>query len=115
MQSMLTKQVDLAVLAKESEAAQKKADKLKEKSSKATGKISTAVSAAEDANQQWESKAPSVFEKLQAVDEDRLHHLRVVLTQFETHVIDQIERNRQTVETCFNALLSVEPADEIKT
>ncbi|KAK2772782.1 hypothetical protein FQN53_004452 [Emmonsiellopsis sp. PD_33] len=115
MQSMSTMQTDLANLAKELESAKKKADKLKDRGPKAAAKSSAAISAAQDVAQQWESRAPFVFEQLQAVDEHRLNHLRDVLTQFETHEVDQIERNRQTAETCLNALLNVQTDDEIRT
>lgn len=115
LQSMPTVQSDLASLAKSLESAQKKADKVKEKGPKAAEKLAAAISAVEEATQQWESRAPFVFEQLQAIDESRVNHLRDVLTQFQTHEVDQIERNRQTAESCLNALLNVETADEIKT
>lgn len=114
MQAMLKIQNDLAALAKELQTAQKKVDKLKEKGPKAAGKTSVAVSAAEDVNQQWESRAPYAFEKLQAIDENRINHLRDVLTQFETHEVDQIERNRHAAEGCLNVLLNIETAEEIR-
>ncbi|KAL9619079.1 MAG: hypothetical protein Q9160_006255 [Pyrenula sp. 1 TL-2023] len=116
MQSMSTIQGNLAALAKEHDTAQKKADKLKEKGAKANaGKVANATSSIDDANQQWESQAPYVFEQLQAADESRLNHLRDVLTQFQTHEVDLVERNRTSAESTLNALLSVETADEIKT
>ncbi|KKZ65152.1 hypothetical protein EMCG_09019 [[Emmonsia] crescens] len=114
MQSMSTMQHDLANLAKELESAKKKADKLKEKGPKAAAKTSSAVSAAQEMAQQWESRAPFVFEQLQAVDEHRLNHLRDVLTQYETHEVDQMERTRQSAESCLNALLNVQTDEEIR-
>lgn len=63
---------------------------------------------------QWNSQSPYMFETLQAADESRVNHLRNVLTQFQTHEVDQVERNRVTAEQCLNALLNVETADEIK-
>ncbi|PGH09376.1 hypothetical protein AJ79_05688 [Helicocarpus griseus UAMH5409] len=114
MQAMSTMQQDLATLAKELESAKKKADKLKDKGPKAAAKSSSAISAAQDVAQQWESRAPFVFEQLQAVDEHRLNHLRDVLTQLETHEVDQIERNRQSAESCLNALLNVRTEEEIR-
>lgn len=111
MQSMPTIQNDLANLSKSMESTQKKADKLKDKKS---DKAANALSAANEAKQQWESRAPFVFEKLQAVDESRVNHLRDLLTQLETHELDLLEQNRKTVENCLNALLSVETSDEIK-
>ena len=116
MQSMSTIQGNLGALAKDLDAAQRKAEKLKEKGSKAaTDKVAGANSGVDDATQQWDSQAPYVFEQLQAADESRLNHLRDVLTQFQTHEVDQVERNKNSVESCLNALLTVETADEIKT
>lgn len=115
LQSMPSIQNDLAALSKTMEAAQRKVDKAKEKGPKGADKVAAAVSALEEASQQWESRAPFVFEQLQAIDESRLNHLRDVLTQLQTHEVDQIERNRQTAESCLNALLNVQTADEIKT
>lgn len=107
---------NLASVARDVENAQKKSDKLKDKGGKAaTGKVANAASDVESAMSQWDSQAPYVFEKLQAVDESRCNHLRDVLTQLQTHEVDQVERNRVTAEQCLNALLNVETADEIKT
>ena len=116
LQSMSTMQGNLTAIAKECEEAQKRSDRLKAKGGKADAhKVSNATSDAESANQQWESQAPYVFEQLQALDESRLNHLRDVLTQFETHEVDQVERNRVTAESCLNVLLNVNTGDEIST
>ena len=108
-------QSDLAGLAKNLETSQKKVDKAKEKGPKGADKLASAVHTAEEVSQQWESRAPFVFEQLQAVDEGRLNHLRDVLTQLGTHEADHVERCREAAESCLNALLNVETADEIKT
>lgn len=108
-------QNNLAGLAKNIEDAQKKVDKAKGKGIKGADKLASAVATVEEMNQQWESRAPYVFEQLQAADEGRLNHLRDVLTQLETHEVDQVERGRQAAESCLNVLLNVETADEIKT
>ncbi|KAL4956323.1 Muniscin C-terminal mu homology domain-containing protein [Aspergillus filifer] len=113
--SMPGVQTDLTALAKNLEKSQKTVEKAKEKGPKAADKLATAVTAAHEVSQQWESRAPFVFEQLQAADEGRLNHLRDVLTQLETHESDQIERSRQAAESCLNVLLNVETADEIKT
>ncbi|KAL4815604.1 Muniscin C-terminal mu homology domain-containing protein [Aspergillus spinulosporus] len=113
--SMPGVQNDLTALAKNVESSQKKVEKAKEKGPKGADKLATAVTAAHDLSQQWESRAPFAFEQLQAADEGRLNHLRDVLTQLETHESDQIERCRQAAESCLNVLLNVETADEIKT
>ncbi|KAK5170863.1 hypothetical protein LTR04_002599 [Oleoguttula sp. CCFEE 6159] len=116
MQAMSTIQGNLAAMAREIDGAQKKADKLKEKGAKAAaGKVANATSDVDNARSQWASQAPFVFEKLQAVDESRLNHLRDALTQYLTHEVDQVERDRVTAEQCLNVLLNVETADEIKT
>lgn len=107
---------DLASLAKELESMQRKIERLRESGGrKSSSKASSAISSVDDLTKQWESKAPYIFEKLQLVDENRINHLSAVLTQFETHEADQVERNRQRAESCLNALLNVETADEIKT
>lgn len=103
---------DLLNLSKTLDAAQKKADKAKDKKAKGADKAKLSLS---EAARQWEARAPSAFEQLQAADENRLIHLRDVLTQFQTHEVDQIERAREIAESCLNVLLNVETADEIKT
>ncbi|EEP82361.1 conserved hypothetical protein [Uncinocarpus reesii 1704] len=108
-------QQDLSNLARSLDAAERKVSKFKDKGPKAAGKSSTASSAAHEARAQWESRAPFVFEKLQEVDEHRLNHLRDVLTQFQTHEADQVERNRQSTESCLNALLTADTAEEIRS
>jgi len=115
MQAMSTIQGNLSAMAKEVEAAQDKAEKLKRKGSKApAAKVADATSGVENATSQWESQAPYIFERLQSVDESRLNHLRDLLTQFQTHEVDQVERNRATAEETLNVILNVETADEIK-
>lgn len=116
MQAMTTIQGNLASMARDIENAEKQNARLADKGGKAaTGKVANASSNLENAKSQWDSQAPYVFENLQAVDETRLNHLRDVLTQFQTHEVDLVERNRVTAEQCLNVLLNVETADEIKT
>lgn len=115
MKSMPGIQSDLAGLAKNVETAQKKVDKARAKGAKGADKLASEIANAEEVHQQWDSRAPFVYEQLQAVDETRLNHLRDVLTQLETHEVDQVERGRQAAESCLNVLLNVETADEIKT
>jgi F-BAR domain only protein len=114
MQSMTTIQGNLTAIAKDFESAQKKAEKLRDKSGR-PDRVANASSSVDDASQQWESQAPYVFEQLQSLDETRVNFLRDVLTQFQTHEVDQVERNRTSAESCLNALLNIETADEIKT
>ncbi|CAI7613982.1 unnamed protein product [Penicillium glandicola] len=115
MKSMPGIQSNLAGLAKNVETAQKKVDKARSKGAKGADKLAGEIANAEEVHQQWDSRAPFVFEQLQAADETRLNHLRDVLTQLETHELDQVERGRQAAESCLNILLNVETADEIKT
>ena len=114
MQAMSTIQGNLKAIAKDVEGAQKKAKELRDKSGRAD-RVANANLSADDSSQQWESQAPYVFEQLQSLDEMRVNHLRDVLTQFQTHEIDQVERNKTNAEVTLNALLNVETADEIKT
>ncbi|KAI9717939.1 MAG: hypothetical protein M1828_007031 [Chrysothrix sp. TS-e1954] len=106
MQQMSNMQGNLNAIAKEYEAAQRKAAK---------GRSGRTSDDMEGATQQWESQAPYVFETLQAVDESRCNHLRDVLTQYQTHEVDSVEKNRVAAEQCLNALLNVETAEEIKS
>lgn len=107
---------NLSATAKEIDTAQKKMVKLKDKGGKAkASSVADAAQEVEKAEMSWESSAPFVFEQLQAIDESRLNHLRDVLTQFQTHEVDQVERSRVTAEETLNALLNIETADEIQT
>ena len=116
MTSISTIQGNLASIAKDFDNAQKKADKLRDKSGRGSAdRLAHVSSNVDEASQQWESQAPYVFEQLQSLDETRVNHLRDVLTQFQTHEVDQVERTRTSAESCLNALLNIETADEIKT
>ena len=106
MQQMSTIQGNLNAMAKEFDAAQRKAAK---------GRSGRTSDDMEGATSQWESQAPYVFETLQAVDESRCNHLRDVLTQYQTHEVDSVEKNRVAAEQCLNALLNVETSEEIKS
>lgn len=114
MQAMSTIQGNLVSLCRDLETTQKKAEKTKSGKPWAS-KAANATSDAEHAFQQWESQAPYVFERLQALDEDRVNHLRDVLTQLQTHELDQVEKCRIAAEICLNALLNVDTTDEIST
>jgi flagellar hook-basal body complex protein FliE len=107
---------NLAASAKDIDTAQKKTAKLKDKGAKAKASaVADAAQEVERAEMSWESSAPYVFEQLQAIDESRLNHLRDVLTQFQTHEVDQVERSKNTAEETLLAVLNVETADEIQT
>ena len=116
MTAVTTVQGNLNALARDFDEAQKKADKLAGKKGKGDGtKVALALSSVQEASQQWESQAPYIFEQLQALDEHRVNHLRDVLTQLQTHEMDQLEKSRGVAEIVLNALLSVNTADEIST
>ncbi|KAF1809058.1 hypothetical protein P152DRAFT_461918 [Eremomyces bilateralis CBS 781.70] len=116
MQNFTNISGNLASLAKDVDISHKKAEKLKDKGGKvAADKVASANADMETAQGQWDSTAPFVFEKLQALDETRWNHLRDALTQFQTHEVDQVERSRISAEGCLNALLNVDTSDEIKT
>jgi F-BAR domain only protein len=110
MKAATGSQSNLVSMAKDLSAAQKKAEK-----ARGGKKEGGAASGVDDASRQWESQAPYIFEQLQALDEKRVNHLRDVLTQLQTHEADQVERNRASAESCLNALLNLETADEIRT
>lgn len=112
MQAMSTIQGNLTSMARDVENAQKKSERL---NTKGSNNASRADSELEIAQSQWTAQAPYVFESLQALDESRLNQLRDVLTQFQTHEIDAIEKTRVSAESVLNVLLNIETADEIKT
>ncbi|KAL8946059.1 MAG: hypothetical protein Q9183_007960, partial [Haloplaca sp. 2 TL-2023] len=84
MQAMSTIQGNLVALSKELDTTQKRVDKIKSGKS-AASKVADATSSAESVRKEWDSQAPYVFEQLQALDENRINHLRDALTQLQTH------------------------------
>ncbi|KAK0641727.1 Muniscin C-terminal mu homology domain-containing protein [Cercophora newfieldiana] len=115
MQNMQTITANLLTMAKELDDAAEKSEKLSRKGGKANShKVDLAASRLESASQQWESQAPFIFETLQAVDEQRINHLRDVLTQFETHEVDQATRTQATAEEVLNTILEVNTEQEIQ-
>lgn len=112
MQAITTIQGNLSSIARDLTKAREKADKALAKGGRRADDAHTNV---DDASREWESQSPYVFEQLQALDESRVNHLRDVLTQFQTHELDRLEKGRASAEGCLNALLNVETADEIKT
>lgn len=112
MQAMSTIQGNLASMARDVENAQKKSERLNSKGSNNASRADTEL---EGAQSQWTSQSPYVFESLQSLDEARCNNLRDVLTQFQTHEIDAIEKMKDSAESVLNILLNIETADEIKT
>ncbi|KAK3116465.1 Suppressor of Profilin deletion [Teratosphaeriaceae sp. CCFEE 6253] len=116
MQAMTTIQSNLSAMAKDVERAKQKAEKLSGRGERAeAGRVANASSDLDTAESQWASQAPYVFENLQAVDEARLNRLRDVLTQYQTHEVDLVQKSQTTSEHCLNVLLSLQTEDEIKT
>lgn len=109
---MSTIQGNLASVGKDLETAQRRVEKIKSGKSSAN-KVASAKADVDAASQQWESQAPYVFERLQALDENRVNHLRDVLTQLQTHELDHLEKSRVAAESCLNTLLNVDTIDEI--
>ena len=109
---MSNMQGNLSHIARDVDRARQKLERLQSKGD--SGKIASATGEYENTQAQWDSQAPYVFESLQAVDEARWNQLRDVLTQFQTHEIDQVEKHRISAEQVLNVLLSVETADEVK-
>lgn len=64
--------------------------------------------------QEWDSTAPYIFEKLQEVDESRVNQLRDVLTQYQTHEADQAERARGIAGQTLAIIVEVRTEDEIR-
>lgn len=115
MQNIQNISANLHGMAKELDDATEKSEKLSKKGGKANAqKVDQAASRLESATQQWESQAPFIFETLQALDEQRINHLRDVLTQFETHEVDQATRTQAAAEEVLNIMLEVNTAKEIE-
>ncbi|KAG6039400.1 hypothetical protein E4U41_002706 [Claviceps citrina] len=64
--------------------------------------------------QEWESTAPYIFEKLQEVDESRVNHLRDILTLYQTHEADQAERARGIAGQTLALVIEVKTEEEIR-
>ncbi|KAJ4289469.1 Suppressor of Profilin deletion [Collariella sp. IMI 366227] len=115
MQNIQTITTNLQGIAKELDDAAEKSEKLSKKGGKASAqKVNQAAARLETATQQWESQAPFIFENLQALDEQRINHLRDVLTQLETHEVDQATRAQRTAEEVLNVMLEVNTTQEIQ-
>ena len=76
--------------------------------------MASATQEVEEKIQQWDSQAPFILEKLQEVDENRLIHLRNVLTQFQTHEMDLVGRNREITGACLSTLVEVKVEEEVR-
>lgn len=112
---MTTMSANLSAIAKELEDAKEKADKLTRKGGKASAlKVDQATARLESATGQWESQAPFILETLQALDEQRCNHLRDVLTQLQTHEVDQADRLRATANDALTTILEADTSKEVE-
>ena len=116
MQNIQTIGANLHTMSKELDDATEKSEKLTRKGGKANvQKVEQASARLESATQQWESQAPFIFETLQALDEQRINHVRDVLTQYGTHEVDQSTRTQKAAEEVLNTMLEVNTAQEIQS
>lgn len=112
---MHTMSSNLSTIAKELEDAREKSEKLSRKGGKASAlKVDAATARLESASSQWESQAPFILETLQALDEQRCNHLRDVLTQLETHEVDQSDRLRAAANDALATILEADTAQEVE-
>ncbi|CAN8101847.1 unnamed protein product [Discula destructiva] len=115
VQNMHTMSTNLTTMARELDDAKEKVEKLSRKGGKASAlKVDTATARLESASSQWESQAPFILETLQALDEQRCNHLRDVLTQFETHEVDQSDRLRVAANDALATILEANTATEVE-
>lgn len=115
VQNMQTMAVNLSGMAKELEDARDKVEKLSRKGGKASAlKMDAATARLEAATSQWESQAPFILETLQALDEQRCNHLRDVLTQYETHEVDQSDRLRSAANDVLATILEADTTKEVE-
>lgn len=115
VQNMQTMSANLSTIGKELEDAQDKVEKLTKKGGKANAlKVDTANARLESASSQWESQAPFILETLQALDEQRCNHLRDVLTQLQTHEVDQADRLRAAANDALATILEADTSREVE-
>lgn len=115
LQNMQTMSANLSVIAKELEDAKDKVEKLSKKGGKASAlKVDAATARLESASSQWDSQAPFILETLQALDEQRCNHLRDVLTQLETHEVDQSDRLRAAANDALATILEADTGKEVE-
>jgi len=110
-----TMEGNLSAIAKNIELAEEKSEKLKKKGRRAeSGKVAEAANSLQSAMGEWESQAPFVFEKLQAIDELRVNQLRESLVRMQTLETEQTNYINQIMESSVQALLDINTMDEIK-
>jgi len=114
--SMKNMEANLSAAAKAVDAAEDRAEKLRRRGQKAKAQqVAEAATAVANANAEWDSQAPFVFEKLQAADESRCNNLRDALTRFQTLELDHVQSTMQGAEATLTAILDINTGDEIKS
>lgn len=107
---------NLTAIAKSIQSAEDKADKLQKRGQKAKPQqVAEAASAVSNAQAEWDSQAPFVFEKLEVADEARCNNLRDALTRLQTLELDTATSTSQSAEAILGTLLDISAADETKT
>jgi hypothetical protein len=115
MGNMQTIGANLGLLARELDDSQDKVDRLTRKGGRANAqKVDQATTKLESATSQWDSQAPFVLESLQALDEQRINHLRDLLTQLLTHEVDQATRSQAAAEEALNIMLEINTTQEVQ-
>lgn len=107
---------NLGAAAKAIDAAEERAEKLRKRGQKAKAQqVMEAANAVSNANAEWDSQAPFVFEKLQAADESRCNSLRDALTRLQTLELDHAQSSMQAAEATLTVILDISTSDEIKS
>jgi hypothetical protein len=110
-----TMESNLGAAAKAIDVAEERAEKLRKRGQKAKAQqVAEAASAVSNANAEWDSQAPPVFEKLQAADESRCNSLRDALTRLQTLELDHAQSAMQAAEATLTVILDISTSDEIK-
>ena len=113
---MNTISANLSSMSKDLEEAQGQSEKLNRKAGKASArKVDEVTSRLENAQQQWDSQAPFIFESLQALDESRVNNLRDLLTQYQTHESDQAQRTQDNATETLALMLEIDTDREIQS
>jgi hypothetical protein len=108
-------EANLSAAAKAIDAAEERAEKLRKRGQKAKAQqVAEAATAVSNANAEWDSQAPFIFEKLQAADESRCNTLRDALTRLQTLELDNAQSTMQMAEANLTVILDINTSDEIK-
>lgn len=113
---MKTMETNLGAAAKAIDMAEERTEKLRRRGQKAKAQqVAEAAAAVSNAQAEWDSQAPFVFEKLQAADESRCNGLRDALTRLHTLELDHAQISMQAAEAKLSVILDISTSDEIKS